>query len=329
VPTLPLAVGSAGEPVRDLQRRLAGLGFDSGSDEHGCFGAGTEAAVRAFQEHRGLRVDGACGPQTWSSLVEAGYRPGDRLLYHRSPMLRGDDVATLQRRLSALGFDTGRVDGIFGPQTARAVGEFQRNAGLTVDATCGRDTLLALQRLGDRGDAPSVVATIREREALRSAPRTLAGQRIVIGQAGGLDAIVHAVTKVLTRAGGVVVTLNDPDESSQAQQANAVGATAYVGLAVTPERACCTSAYYAHAVTGTESAAGRRLAERVQAVVPVAVGVPNGGVRGMRIPILRETRMPAVLSEISPLSVVVERSAALAVGLLDAISSWIADPDAE
>ena len=36
------------------------------------------------------------------------------------------------------GFDTGRVDGIFGDATARALGEFQRNAGLPVDGIVGR-----------------------------------------------------------------------------------------------------------------------------------------------------------------------------------------------
>src|SRR5205807_4048981 len=117
--------GATGEAVRDLRHRLAQAGHDTGPDEPGTFGEGTEVAVRAFQERRGLRVDGTCGPQTWASLVEAGFRPGDRLLYYTSPMLRGDDVAELQRRLGALGFDAGRVDGIFGEDTQRAVLEFQ------------------------------------------------------------------------------------------------------------------------------------------------------------------------------------------------------------
>ena len=52
-------------------------------------------------------------------------------------MLRGDDVAELQQRLCTLGFDTGRVDGIFGDATVRALGEFQRNAGLPVDGIVG------------------------------------------------------------------------------------------------------------------------------------------------------------------------------------------------
>ena len=52
-------------------------------------------------------------------------------------MLRGDDVAELQQRLSAFGFDTGRVDGIFGDMTSAALGEFQRNAGVPVDGIAG------------------------------------------------------------------------------------------------------------------------------------------------------------------------------------------------
>ena len=126
--------------VRDLQRRLAIVGHVA-ADSLGVYGPATEAAVRAFQERRGLSVDGICGIETWSSLVEAGHRLGDRLLYLRSPMLRGDDVAALQALLGALGFDAGRVDGIFGPDTQHAVAEFQRNTGLTTDGICGPATV--------------------------------------------------------------------------------------------------------------------------------------------------------------------------------------------
>ena len=79
--------------MRDLQRRLSALGHESAADDPGRFAEATERAVRDFQEARGLRVDGVCGRHTWSALVEAGWALGDRLLYHRSPPLRGDDVA--------------------------------------------------------------------------------------------------------------------------------------------------------------------------------------------------------------------------------------------
>ena len=65
-----------------------------------------------------------------------------RILFLRTPLMRGDDVATLQR---ALGFSPARVDGIFGKDTDRAVRAFQQQAGMTVDGRVGQDTLQALK----------------------------------------------------------------------------------------------------------------------------------------------------------------------------------------
>ena len=107
------------------------------------------------RKRAGLLVDGICGPETWGALVESSYRLGDRLLYLRRPMLRGDDVAELQRQLNALGFDAGREDGILGPETEAALRQFQRDAGLVTDAMCGPATVatllatrIAVRRLG-------------------------------------------------------------------------------------------------------------------------------------------------------------------------------------
>lgn len=47
--------------VRLLQQKL-GIATD------GQFGAGTEAAVKAFQRRAGLQVDGIVGPATWTAL---------------------------------------------------------------------------------------------------------------------------------------------------------------------------------------------------------------------------------------------------------------------
>ena len=79
----------------------------------------TQAAVCAFQQARGLTSTGVCDDLTWTALVEASWRLGDRHLYLRAPHLRGDDVAELQHRLGQFGFDAGRVDGIFGVETAQ------------------------------------------------------------------------------------------------------------------------------------------------------------------------------------------------------------------
>src|SRR5256884_8360042 len=167
--------GKTGDAVRDLQRRLAAIGLASTSADPGEFGTATEASVRAFQQQRGLVVDGLCGPQTWGTLVESGFSLGDRTLYFRQPMLRGDDVTELQRQLNSLGFDAGREDGILGEQTADAVAEFPRNVGLAPDGFCGWTTVAALRRVGTL--AAGSVASVRERGMLRRGPHGAPGHR--------------------------------------------------------------------------------------------------------------------------------------------------------
>ncbi|MSX00132.1 MAG: N-acetylmuramoyl-L-alanine amidase, partial [Actinobacteria bacterium] len=81
-------------------------------------------------------------------------------------MMRGDDVSELQLRLGALGFDAGRVDGIFGSLTQQAIADFQRNAGLVSDKVCGPETVDSLVRLEGRGGTATVTG-VRERDRLR------------------------------------------------------------------------------------------------------------------------------------------------------------------
>jgi len=319
--------------VRDIQHRLVALGADIGGDESGVYGAGTVAAVRAFQERRGLRVDGVCGTHTWAALVEAGWRLGDRPLFLTAPLLRGDDVAELQRRLGSLGFDAGRVDGIFGVRTERALRDFQRNGGLVTDAICGPSTLVALARLGGTGagDGPglasSSIASVRERERHRRRPPSLSGRTIAVGEAGGLDALVRAVATAITAAGGTPLLVQHPDESAQAAQANAIEADAYVGLSVSASAdvdappSGCTTAYY-RSPSGWESPEGRRLAEVMHCALLPVLGATDAGVRGMAVPVLRETRMPAVLAELGAPAVVVTRTGDLATAITEALRQW-------
>jgi len=62
-----LRFGAVGADVFRLQERLAELGFAPGRID-GEFGAGTEAAVAAFQRSEGLLVDGVAGPRTLAAL---------------------------------------------------------------------------------------------------------------------------------------------------------------------------------------------------------------------------------------------------------------------
>ncbi|MBI1925582.1 peptidoglycan-binding protein [Candidatus Poribacteria bacterium] len=60
-----------GEDVLALQRKLRELGYATVGQPDGLFGPRTEAAVRLFQQSRGLKVDGIVGPITWTALFEA------------------------------------------------------------------------------------------------------------------------------------------------------------------------------------------------------------------------------------------------------------------
>ena len=65
-----LKEGSTDPAVRDLQEALKALGQNPGPID-GVFGGQTEAAVRAFQQAKGIKVDGVVGTITWRNIDNA------------------------------------------------------------------------------------------------------------------------------------------------------------------------------------------------------------------------------------------------------------------
>ncbi len=284
---------SAGKAVRDLQQRLAAAGYVPVDDDAGTFGSATEAAVRAFQEARGIRVDGICGPETWAALVESGFALGDRLLYERSPNLRGDDVAEFQHRLNALGFDAGREDGILGHQSAAALREFQRNTGLSIDGILGPETLRALNRVGSL--TAGSVAAVREREQLRH-PRRLRDHRVFVSVGPEFQTLGDVIGRSLSSAGAQTITdLSGEDDSTIASRANQYRADLFIGLRA-GDRSGCRCHYFASGEFRSE--AGFRIAQAIQSELEPVLGPTVGdGPCGRTFVILRETRMAAVVCE--------------------------------
>jgi N-acetylmuramoyl-L-alanine amidase len=293
-----------------------------GSDP-GAFDAPTVAAVRAFQRQRGLHEHGTCDEVTWLALVEASWRLGDRPLKLLAPNLRGDDVGTLQSLLGRLGFDCGRVDGTFGPLTARALEDFQRNCGLDVDGICGPGTAKALAVISSRTGSGPGMATIRELERLDRVAASVQDQRIVVGQYGGLGALVRSVVHDLRSNGARVVAVDELDPSRQAAAANRYEASVYVGFE--PQaNPVATVAYYS--TEGFTSAGGQSLAQRLAGAFAATGALGDPTTAGMRLPVLRETRMTAVVCSLGPVNRISDAAGTIGDAVVTALSAWVASP---
>lgn len=72
-----LKQGSSGSAVSALQQQLAAAGFNPGAID-GKFGPKTLAAVRAFQQSKGLKVDGIAGPLTMGALSGGSAKPAQQ-----------------------------------------------------------------------------------------------------------------------------------------------------------------------------------------------------------------------------------------------------------
>jgi len=123
--------------------------------------------------------------------------------------------------------------------------------------------------------------------------------------------------------------LDHPNEETQAATANEFQAVLYLGLRIET---------YSHsrvgyfAIKGFQSEGGFRLAHQCASALDRALlsaEIPATECLGRQIPVLRQTRMPAVLCSLAPPSVVVLSTAEIADALAGAIARWIADPAAD
>jgi N-acetylmuramoyl-L-alanine amidase len=324
-------LGDSGPAVAEIRGKLSQVGFPSAARDgvrHDVFDDALDHAVREFQQRRGLTADGIVGPTTYRVLDEARWRLGDRLLtYVAGRLMVGDDVIALQRRLTELGFDVGLVDGYFGPSTASALREFQRNIGLPPDGTCGPATLKILARLpplvtGGRPDS------LRATEQLRAAGPSLAGKVVLVDPGhGGPDpgVVGHGLTEaavaadlaarvegrlaatgvqvLLTRGPGLTRPL---DDIARAQFANETRADLVVSLhADGLDNAAArgvASYYYGHDNDGPGSVIGQHFATLVQKEIVARTDLVDLQVHPKTWDLLRHTRMPAVRIEVGYLT---------------------------
>lgn len=310
--------GDRGSVVADLRATLTRLGYTlSATTDPELFDDELDHAVRSFQQSRGLRVDGNVGPQTYRALDEARWQLGDRTLGIEARLMRGDDVAALQSRLLTMGFDIGRLDGIFGPRTENGVREFQKSVGIPVDGVAGPDTFAALNRLA-RTVSGGAAHVLREHHALHSRGSSLVGRVIVIDPGhGGDDHGISAhdlqeseVNFDIARrlegrlaALGVTVFLTrgkdqNPDDGERAEFANQTGADLMIALHVdglaNPEAQGVSTYFYGHDAHGFDSPTGERLAELLLKEICARTAMRDCRTHPKTWELLRRTKMPAI-----------------------------------
>lgn len=268
------------------------------------FSEATQSTVQAFQRSRGLAITGVVDDITWTRLVEAGWSLGDRLLFLVKPYLRGDDVAELQVRLSQLGFDPGRVDGVFGPLLDRALSDFQRNCGLECSGALTQRTLLELRRFS-RPSGRTLVSEARDEAGF---DQTRRGPVVVWGP----SPLAALIAPQLPRG--------DWDHGRTrwgveqiAAYANSVNALCVLSLCEQTD----WSGVHLHYWSSYKSYSRR--AEQLASVLASALSRDDIDLRievtGMALPILRETQMTTIQVEHGPMSDVELRLVAAQVSL--------------
>ncbi len=328
--------GETGPAVSEIRSILVGLELLAVATPD-VFDDDTEVAVRAFQQSRGIGVDGIVGDETWQALDGARWRLGARTLFHSVPSaLVGEDVRALQERLLEMGYDSGRADGIYGGRTARAVAQFQREVGLVPDGSCGPHTMKALRRLGRKvvGGRPQ---WLREAEAFRQSGPNLVGKTIVIdpGHGGGddlgvvmpdgplrwteADLVYDVAARLEGRLAAVGMRVHLTRGPSPAQSmsgaeratlANSLGADLLIALHLdeNPNPAAEGVATYHYGTgSGLTSTVGERLANLVQREIVVRTGMQSCRIHAKTWELLRLTRMPAVRVDLGYLSSPVDR----------------------
>jgi len=273
----------------------------------------TESEIRSFQQARGLDVTGFVDAVTARALEEARWKLGDRSLYlQESPFMHGDDIAALQSRLTEMGFDCGRVDGIYGPRTEVAVKDFQKSVGATVDGKCGPATIIALIRLTNivSGGTP---ATLRQNAMQQSRGPALANKVIVLNPDSNdelvYDVAVRTEGRLLALGASVFLTrgaTNNPSEVERISFSNKSGADLMISLNVDSyanEKAHGVATYfYGSDAHGVHSIVGERFASLVQREICARTDLTNCRTHAKTWDLLRMTKAPTVRIDLGYLS---------------------------
>ena len=317
-------LGDRSTAIELISNTLLRLGFITAPSD--IFDEKLTQGIKAFQQERGLTATGVINEITSRSLEEARFKLGDRVLsFNSSSVMRGDDVSNLQDRLIQMGFNCGKVDGVFGANTERAVKEFQKSVGINSDGKCGPATLISLMRLVKTvsGGAPNQL-----RESVKHSVRSpaLANKVIVIDPSWGgeftgesANGVVESeiVFDLAQRLEGRLIALgvnvvltrsanNSPLEIDRIKVANSVNADLVIALKVDSyknENANGVATYfYGREDKGVRSVVGERFANLMQREICARTDLLNCQTHAKSWDLLRLTVAPTVRIDLGYLS---------------------------
>ncbi len=188
-------------------------------------------------------------------------------------------------RLSQLGFNPGRIDGVFGPLLDAALRDFQHNCALSVDGTLTRRTLAELLRVAPTTGERALVHDVLD---ARSTPPS--GPLLLWGNSDLLTAIEAASPLAVLEHDRVTAPVEE-----FAAHANATNACGVVAIRSTDEIDGVNLYYWSS--YKTYSRQGERLASAVGAALANSGANVRLGVAGMALPVLRETKMTTLYIE--------------------------------
>jgi N-acetylmuramoyl-L-alanine amidase len=299
--TPDITQGESGDLVSQLTDYLFRLGYLPAAKNS--FDDAVTQAVKAFQQARGLTISGIVDAITLRSLEEARWKLGDRTLSLIEPPMRGDDVAHLQSQLSEMGFNCGRVDGIFGGNTETALKEFQKSVGVKVDGQCGPATVMSMMRLMKivSGGAPIQLRDEVNRTGMGPA---LAGKVIVLDPAGLpeiFDLAQRLEGRLIALGINVFMTRNaqtNPSEQERIESANNSTPDLVISLRQDeyPNETAhgVATYYYGSESHGIHSIVGERFANLVQREICARTDLLNCRTHAKTWDILRLTKSPTV-----------------------------------
>lgn len=288
--------GDKSAQVMVMQQYLMELGYLS-TQPDGQFGAGTERAVKLFQEANGLTADGVAGKGTLSilysgSAVAYGGSSGGSSSSGSSPAAtatprpntdiviqwesEGDDVRQYQQRLVELGYLSSKyVTGKFNQPTVEATKAFQTMNGLKVDGAAGPQSLKLIYS-NDALNADGV----RVGDLLMSSSGTGVSEVLTAGMTGEQVRQVQSRLAELGYLSASFVNGVYDDNTRQAirrfQQANGLTADGAAGSA-TQSRLYASGAVTAQTARMAGDNTGRQTQEyRVNGAYQLSVG--GGGI---------------------------------------------------